>query len=76
MKVSECVMSTAKKVKMLLVENELTITELAKLLGTTQPNISGKLKRDNFSENELKEIAKVCGAEIEINFKLKDGRRI
>lgn len=76
MKVSERVMSTAKKVKMLLVEKDLTITELAKLLGTTQPNVSGKLKRDNFNEKELADIANVLGAKVEINFVLEDGRKI
>lgn len=76
MKVSERAMGAAKKVKMLLVEKEITITELAQKLGTTQPNISGKMKRDNFSEKELQEIANVCGVEVEINFLLKDGRKI
>lgn len=36
-------MGAAKKIKMLLVEKEITITELAQKLGTTQPNISGKM---------------------------------
>ena len=76
MKASERVMVAAKKVKMLLVENEITITELAQKLGTTQPNISGKMKRDNFSEKELTEIANVLGAKVEINFILEDGRKI
>ena len=76
MKVSERTMGAAKKIKMLLVEKEITITELAQKLGTTQPNISGKMKRDNFSEKELQEIADVCGVEVEINFVLKDGRKI
>lgn len=76
MKVGERVMSAAKKVKMLLVEKELTITELAQKLGTTQPNISGKMKRDNFSEKELTDIANALGAKVEIHFVLEDGRRI
>ena len=31
-------------------------------------NLSGKLKRDNFSEKELQEIASACGATFEGNF--------
>lgn len=58
----------AKKINMLLIETDITKKELAKRLGTTPSNISGKLKRDNFSENELQEIAKACGADFEGSF--------
>lgn len=67
----------AKKVKILLLEAGLTQKELAGRLGTSQTNISGKLKRDNFSEKELQEIAEACGAEFEGSFIMKDsGKRI
>lgn len=55
----------AKKINMLLIETDISKKELAKRLGTTPSNISGKLKRDNFSEAELQEIAKACGAAYE-----------
>ena len=52
----------AKKINMLLIEAGITKQELARRLGTTPSNISGKLRRDNFSEKELQEIAAACGA--------------
>lgn len=58
----------AKKINMLLIETDTTKKELAQRLKTTPSNISGKLKRDNFSESELQEIAAACGATFEGNF--------
>ena len=58
----------AKKINMLLIEMGITKKELAQRLGTTPSNLSGKLKRDNFSEAELQEIANACGATFEGNF--------
>lgn len=67
----------AKKINILLIETGITKQELAKRLGTTPSNISGKLKRDNFSEAELQEIAKACGASYEGIFTITDtGKQI
>ena len=51
----------AKKIEMLLIELDIPKKDLATRLGTTQSNLSGKLKRDNFSEQELQDIAQACG---------------
>ncbi|MGE8036847.1 helix-turn-helix domain-containing protein [Lysinibacillus sp. NPDC093692] len=69
-------MGMAKKIKMLMVEKDITLSELAEKIGTSQPNLSNKLKRDNFSEKELNQIAEVLDVEYEANFVLKDGRKI
>ena len=67
----------AKKINILLLEAGMSKTELAERLGTVPSNISSKLKRDNFSEKELQEIAAACGAEYEGSFILKDsGKKI
>lgn len=58
----------AKKINVLLIETGITKQELARRLETTPSNISGKLKRDNFSERELQEIAAACGASFEGSF--------
>ena len=58
----------AKKINMLLIETGISKKELAQRLQTTPSNISGKLKRDNFSEAELQEIAEACGATFEGTF--------
>ena len=64
------------KIKMLLASKDMTISELAEKMGTTQPNLSAKLKRDNFSEKELNQIAEVLEVQYESNFVLEDGRKI
>lgn len=76
MKVSEIAMSASRKIKMLLAATDNNMKGLADLLGTSQPNLSNKMKRDNFSEKELEEIANALGAKVEINFILEDGTKI
>ncbi|MEX3745006.1 MULTISPECIES: helix-turn-helix domain-containing protein [Lysinibacillus] len=68
-------MGMAKKIKLLMVERDVTAAKLAEMLGTSQSNISNKLKRDNFSEKELEDIAKALEAKYEAHFVLEDGRR-
>lgn len=58
----------AKKIEMLLIELDIPKKDLATRLGTTQSNLSGKLKRDNFSEQELQDIAKACGVSFKGSF--------
>lgn len=68
-------MGMAKKIKLLMVEREVTAATLADMMETSQSNISNKLKRDNFSESELEKIAELLGAKYEAHFVLEDGRR-
>ena len=68
-------MGMAKKIKLLMVERDVTASKLAEMLGTSQSNISNKLKRDNFNENELIEIAELLDAKYVANFELEDGRK-
>ncbi|MFJ7951505.1 helix-turn-helix transcriptional regulator [Lysinibacillus sp. NPDC096418] len=69
-------MGMAKKIKMLMVEKDITLSDLAEKIGTSQPNLSNKIKRDNFSEKELNQIAEVLDVKYEANFVLEDGRKI
>ena len=61
-------MSAAKKIKMLLVEREMTLTDLSKLLNRSLSTMSGKMARDNFSEKDLKEIADTLNFDYEAVF--------
>lgn len=65
-------MSMAKLVKTLLIERDMTMTDMAKKLGTSVQNISGKLRRDNLSEKELQDIADACDATFSGSFILND----
>lgn len=58
----------SKKIEMLLIELGIPKKDLAARLGTTQSNLSGKLRRDNFSEQELQDIAKACGVTFKGSF--------
>lgn len=67
----------AKKINLLLIEVGMTKQELARRLGTTPSNLSGKLKRDNFSEKELREIADALDCDYDGIFTLRDtGKQI
>ena len=62
----------SEQIKILLVKRKMTVTTLAEKLGISQSNLSNKLKRDNFSVNELKQIAKVLNCELICEFKILD----
>ena len=59
----------AKLLKHKLIEKDMKITDVAKALETSPQNLSQKLKRDNFSEKEMEEIAAAVGCTLEISFK-------
>ena len=61
-------MSAAKKIKILLIERDMTLTELSKRLNKTVATMSDKLKRDNFSEKDLKQIADILNYDYEAIF--------
>ena len=62
----------SKKIKMLMLKREVTQMQLAEKLETSQSNLANKLKRDNFSETELNQIAEILNATFEGNFVLND----
>lgn len=65
-------MSAAKKIKILLIERDMTLTDLSKRLNKSLSTISGKMSRDNFSEKDLKKIADVLNYECDIVFTDKE----
>jgi hypothetical protein len=62
----------AKKIRIMLVSEGLTIGYLASKLNTSQQNLSAKLKRNNFSVKEMLEIADAIGYELNIEFVKRD----
>ena len=70
-------MSAAKKIKMMLVHREMTLTDLSQLLNKSLSIMSGKMKRDNFSEKDLREIAELLNFDYEVIFTDREtGRKI
>lgn len=64
-------MNITKKIKLLLVENEMTATQLAEEIGTTQSNLSKKMKNESYTVSDLEKIAEVLNMELIIEFKSK-----
>ena len=52
-------LSMSEKIRILLRRKKMTITDLADILDTSRQNLTNKLNRDNFTEKELQQIAKV-----------------
>lgn len=65
-------LTAGEKIRVILKRRNMTIKDLARILETAQSNISDKLKRDNFTENDLKQIAAALNCDYEAVFTLKD----
>lgn len=65
-----------EKIRILIKRKKITISELAKLIGTTNQNLSNKFTRDNFSEKELQQIAEALGCKFEGYFIFENGDKI
>jgi hypothetical protein len=62
-------MGMVKQIRLLLVkQGNTTEAERARKLGTSPANFYQKMKRDNFSEKELREIGDVLGCDVKIVF--------
>lgn len=61
-------MDTTKLIKRLLVDVDINTVELAKRLGCGTANLYNKYKRNNFSINELEQIADALGCDLKIEF--------
>lgn len=61
-------MDISKEIKKIIIDEDMTLSNLANKLGTSQQNLSAKLKRNNFSVKEMRDIAKALGYELDIKF--------
>lgn len=62
-------MNITKRIKVLLVEKEMTATQLAQAIGTTQSNLSKKMKNESYTIDDLIKISEALGMELIIEFK-------
>lgn len=66
-------MGMAEKIRITLVKRgNMSEAELARKINTTPQNLHSKMKRDNFSEKDLQEIAEALDCLYKANFVLKD----
>ena len=62
----------ANKIRILLIERNMKIKDLAEQLGYSGNNLSNKLKTDNFSEKELLKIAEILDCDYKAFFVMLD----
>jgi hypothetical protein len=62
-------MSMTQKIRLLMVKaDNISEAELARRLGQSPANFNAKMKRDNFSVRELREIGAALGCALDITF--------
>ena len=66
-------LTIGEKISIIMKRQGITMTELAASTGQTRQNLTNKMKRDNFSEKEAREMARALGVELEIAFRFSDG---
>lgn len=66
-------MGMAEKIRILLIKRgNISEAKLAELLQTSPQNLSGKMKRDNFTEKDLQEIAQVLDCDYKSSFVIRE----
>ena len=66
-------MAMTEKIRILLVKRgNMSEAELARKLGVSPQNLNNKMKRDNFTESDLRDIAAALNCEFEVCFRLSD----
>ena len=66
-------MSMVQSIRIAMVKRgNISGAELARRLGVSSQNLSNKMKRDNFSEQELVEIADALDCDVKITLTFRD----
>lgn len=66
-------MAMSERIRILLVKRDnISESELARRLNISPQNLHNKMKRDNFCEKELEEIAEVLGCDFNATFTMRD----
>lgn len=62
-----------EKIRIMLVKRgNMSEAELARKLNVSPQNLNNKMKRDNFTEADLRKIAEALNCEFEMGFRMKD----
>ena len=66
-------MALSERIRILLIKRgNISEAELARRLGVSPQNLNNKMKRDNFSEKDLLEIAEALNCTFSVTFTLND----
>lgn len=69
-------MTASEQIKVLCVRLGISLAELARRLNVSPQSLSGKIKRDSFTINDLENVADAVGVKFEHNFVLGNGEKI
>lgn len=69
-------MDIRQKIKACCDISGITLTQLAERLGTTQQNMSNRLKIGKFKQDELEKMAEILGCKYTSSFTYPDGTEI
>lgn len=60
--------SATKEIKKVMIDENISNSELALLCGWSSENLSGKMKRDNFKISDLEKVATALNRTLKISF--------
>lgn len=69
-------MNLSEQIKVLCVRSNISVSELARRVGTSPQNFNAKLKRETFTISDLEDIARAVGCTFERNFVLENGDKV
>lgn len=69
-------MTISEQIKVLCVRSNISVSELARRVGTTPQNFNAKMKRESFTISELEMIAGAVESKFERRFILENGDKI
>ena len=65
-------LTVSEKIKIILGRRNMTVSDLAKSLGTSRQNLTNKLSRNNFSDKDIQDIAQLLNCRFDAVFTLND----
>ena len=65
-------LTMGEKIRVILKRRGMTVAQLAELTNQTRQNLSNKLTRDNFQEQDIKVIAEALNCDYEAYLVMKD----
>lgn len=65
-------LTMGEKIRVILKRRGMTVAQLAELTNQTRQNLSNKLTRDNFQEQDIKVIAEAMGCDYEAYLIMRD----
>lgn len=69
-------MNLTEKLKIAMLKQGITQTELAGRTGQTQNNLANKLKANNFKLSEFEKLVTACGCKLEINIIMPNREKV